>query len=275
MDMQAGLRKELDIFTRRSKALAEAAWIDASRVIDLIERDGLELCFQPKVSAIDLQCVGFEALVRLKGNGGRSDTADFLRCLERAGIVSAIDVWVCQEVEKAIARWAALEFHPVVSVSLHPDTIACGPALDSVVKALRHLNVEIQVGESASLARDTMLQGVGHLRQGGIRLTIDDFGTGYANYRRLTGAHFDSVKMGKSLVTAALAPRGRMVLASACDLCRKLGLNVIAEGIETREQLDIVRSLSVDYLQGWYFASALGWDEATEYFTVNGARALL
>jgi EAL domain-containing protein (putative c-di-GMP-specific phosphodiesterase class I) len=272
MDMQISLRQELDIFTRRSKALAEAAWIDASRVIDLIARDGLEVCYQPKMSSIDLQCVGFEAQVRLKGTRSRSEATNFLGCLERAGIVSAIDVWVCEEVEKAIGRWASQELYPLVSVNLHPDTIACGPALDDVVKALRYLNVEIEIGESASLARDSMLNGVCRLRQGGIRITIDDFGMGYANYRRLAGVHFDSVKMDKSLIAAAMTPRGRLILGSACDLCRKLGLNVIAEGIDTREHLDLARSLSIDFLQGWYFASPLCWDEASEFFVMNRSR---
>lgn len=270
--MQSSLRRELDIFARRSKALAEAAWIDASRVIDLIARDGLEIRYLPKLGAPDLQCVGFEAQVRLKGALGRVGTISFLGCLERIGIVSAIDVWACEEVEKAIGQWAGLNFYPAVSINLHPDTIVCGPALDDVIKALRYLNVEIEIGGNVSLGRDSMLGGIRRLRAGGAKMIIDDFGAGYANYLRLAAAPSDSVKLNRSLVCASDCPRGRVVLTGACELCRKLGLKVIAAGIETYDQLEMARTLGIDFFQGPYFGPELSWDEAAEYFAMNRVR---
>lgn len=272
MDMQNSLRRELDIYTRRSKALAEAAWIDASRVIDLIARDGLDVRYIPKIAASDLQCVGFEAQARLKGTTGRAGTDNFLGCLERTGIVSPVDVWLCEEVEQAIGRWAQREMYPAVSIKLHPDTIACGPALDEVIKALRYLNVEIELGAGVPLAKDSTLSCVGRLRDSGAKVIIDDFGAGYTNYQRLAGTHFDSVKLDKNLVCGSDGARGRVVLASVCDLCRKLGLKVIAAGIETRDQLEIARTLNIDFFQGPYFGLELSWDEASEYFAMQRVR---
>lgn len=272
MDMQSSLRRELDIYARRSKALAEAAWIDARRVIDLIARDGLDVRYVPKVAASNLQCVGFEALARLKGTFGRAGTDSFLVCLERTGIVSPVDVWLCEEVERAIGRWAQREMYPAVSVKLHSDTVACGPAFDEVIKALRYLNVEIQLGAGVSLAKDSTLSCVGRLRDSGAKVIIDDFGAGYTNYQRLAGTHFDSVKLDKDLICGLDCARGRVVFAGACDLCRKLGLKVIAAGIETRNQLEIARTLDIDFFQGLYFGPELSWDEASEYFAMQRVR---
>ncbi|MCG1018732.1 MULTISPECIES: EAL domain-containing protein [Mycetohabitans] len=272
MDMQSSLRRELDIYTRRSKALAEAAWIDASRVIDLIARDGLDVRYVPKIAASNLQCVGFEALARLKGTFGRAGTDSFLGCLERAGIVSPVDVWLCEEVERAIGRWAQREMYPAVSIKLHSDTMACGPAFDEVIKALRYLNVEIELGAGVSLAKDSTLSCVGRLRDSGARVIINDFGVGYTNYQRFAGTHFDSVKLDKDLICGLDCARGRVVLAGACDLCRKLGLKVIAAGIETQNQLEIARTLDIDFFQGLYFGPELSWDEASEYFAMQRVR---
>lgn len=272
MDMQDSLRRELDIYTRRSKALAEAAWIDASRVIDLIAREGLEVRYVPKIAASDLQCVGFKAQARLKGTSGRAGTDSFLGCLERTGIVSSVDVWLCEEVEQAISQWAQREMYPAVSIKLHPDTMACAPAFDEVIKALRYLNVEIELGAGVSLAKDSTLSCVGRLRDSGAKIIIDDFGAGYTNYQRLSGAHFDSVKLDKNLICGLDCARGRVVLAGACDLCRKLGLKVIAAGIQTREQLEIARTLDIDFFEGPYFGLELSWDEASEYLAMQRLR---
>jgi len=106
---------------------------------------------------------------------------------------------------------------------------------------------------------------VNNLRTRGFELAIDDFGTGYSNLSLLHQLGIDTVKLDKSLVTGDVNSRGARLYVELCRLLKAFDYKVVAEGVETDEQLALVRNCGVDVVQGWYFAAAMPPKEAMNY----------
>ena len=225
---------------------------------------GLLLYYQPIVSTGDGVIRKVEALVRWERPGhGVVSPVTFLPIADEAGLSPAIDQWVLEAACSEAASWS----HDVtVSVNLSGRMLSQPGVIDLVVGALersglnaRRLGIEV----TERLLGADMPQAVGALRQLqalGIGVYLDDFGTQYSSLARLRQLDFDVLKIDQSFVVDLPDPSSRIVVASVIKMARALGLETVAEGVETQEQYDTLVELGCDAIQGYLLSEPLPTD---------------
>jgi diguanylate cyclase (GGDEF)-like protein len=217
---------------------------------------GLTLHFQPIVAAGTARIVGAEALLRWTSPSRGAIAADEIIALaEETGLMGPLGDWILRE---AIATAAAWPEHLSLAVNLSARQFRHSGLIATVLAALdRHgfaaSRLQLEVTETV-LCEDDAGAAMADLRAHGVRLSLDDFGTGYASLSYLTRFPFDRIKIDKSFVRqAADRPDCRAIIDAVCGLAASLGLDTVAEGIETEAELDIVRAAGCGYGQGYYF----------------------
>ncbi len=219
----------------------------------------LELDYMPLHAAGDLRIQGYEALLRWRHPlHGRIPPVDFIPVAEESGLIIPIGLWV---LERACSD--ALSWNPdtTLAVNVSASQLASPSFVDLVLGVLRRVGMppgrlELEITESV-LARDpaaarTVLQ---RLRETGIRIAIDDFGVGYSSMAQLRELPFDHIKLDQSFASALLQEGARdmtcSIIASVVQLARSMQLVVTAEGVETEQQLDLLRGLGCTSVQGY------------------------
>lgn len=230
-----------------------------------IEKGELELYYQPQVDARTLRTVGLEALVRWKHGGRIISPAEFIPVAEETGLIIELDEWVihtaCQQAKQYFCE-AAQDI--TVSVNLSARQFESGRCISLVQRALaasglapHHLKVEVtesMVMQNAEEALSIMKQ----LKLLGVGLSMDDFGTGYSSLSSLKRFPFDQLKIDKSFVDNLACDQTDIAVVSAIlGLSNSLGVKTIAEGVETREQLDCLVKMGCDQIQGYYYSPPL------------------
>lgn len=228
-----------------------------------IEQQQFELHWQPRVAASDGRLVGAEGLIRWHHpSRGLVSPAEFIPIAEETGLIVAIGAWVIDEACRQAARWRE-EGRPAItlSINLSARQLRQSDLVERVTESLarhgvapRHL--ELELTESLAMEdADAHLRQLQALRQLGVRLSIDDFGTGHSSLAYLTRLPLDKLKIDRAFVKHMLddAP-DRAVTMAVIALGRTLGLTVVAEGVETLAQLQMLRQAHCDELQGYHIA---------------------
>lgn len=237
---------------------------------DAIQNGDLELHYQPVVDAVSEQISGFEALMRWNHplQGDLSPTK-FIDVAEDTGLISAMGEWALRTACHDLARWPE---HVRVAVNVSPLQFA-NPQLPAIVtNALAQAGVspgrlELEITESVFLKdgmnTDAMFAA---LKRIGVRLALDDFGTGYSSLGYLKKAPFDKIKIDQGFVRGATQPESRngAIITSITSLAQALGMDTTAEGVETLDELELVRMLGCSHVQGFVYDKALPVDIATE-----------
>ena len=160
----------------------------------------------------------------------------------------------------------------IVAINLHPDTIADRGTVDWLVQAFADMPVSFEIIERGLRSDPAIADNLRRLSGAGLSIAIDDFGAGHSNFNLLADLPVSIVKFDRSLLLSAAEQRGRIVYRKLTGLCHELGYRVIAEGVETRAQADLVASCGVDLIQGWLHAPAMPLDEAIAFAErLNGA----
>ena len=216
----------------------------------------LQVVFQPKVSAHDHQIVGAEVLLRWQHPVEGLIPADrWVSLAESHNLMRPLTVWLVDKVIHylKIAGDAALP----LSINVSP-TILDGTFALHIIKALSSAAVpshllEIEITEAAPVTNMTNLANAVRLLQSkGLKVYLDDFGTGYSTMQYLVDVPVDGVKMDKSFVQQApLIPAARLILGSLIELAHEIGITVVCEGVETLEQLALVKQLGAEVIQGY------------------------
>lgn len=219
-------------------------------------RGELRLVYQRQVSIRTGRAVGFEALMRWRRPGlGEVSPAEFIPLAEASGEIVAMGAWAlrraCQDAMRLPVRLR-------VSVNVSPLQIERGGLPEAVESALAATGLpperlELEVTEGLLIRDGARAQGqLGRIRDMGVRLALDDFGAGYASLSTLLSFRFDKVKMDRALVTdVGRDPRATAVVRATLGLARDLGLAVVAEGVETEAQLELLRAEGCDDIQGY------------------------
>jgi diguanylate cyclase (GGDEF)-like protein/PAS domain S-box-containing protein len=241
-----------------------------------VERNEFVVHYQPKVSLATGRIVGFEALVRWKHpERGLLLPEKFIPLAEETGLIVPIGELVLEEACRQAKEWheQRLSDPPAVCVNLSArqfrepglvDTVA--HMIDEAKLEPRHLFLEITESTAMSDALATVAT-LEELQDLGVRAIIDDFGTGYSSLSYLERFPVDSVKIDRSFVGGLGKHSRAETLGSAIiSLAHALGLKVIAEGVETEEQLDRLREFGCDLAQGYYFARPLTGKAASALF---------
>ena len=260
------------------------AQMQARRAIELdlreaMARNELQVWYQPIFDLVENRVSGFEALLRWNHREhGMIPPAQFIPLAEELGLIVPIGDWVLRRATQDASNWpSALK----VAVNLSPVQFRNDYLVQTVEHALQTSGLaanrlELEITESALLQdNDAVLATLHRLRTLGLRTVLDDFGTGYSSLSYLRSFPFDKLKIDQSFVREmATRPDCRAIVNSVADLAMQLGITTTAEGVETAEQLDQVRSAGCTEAQGYYFASPRPVAALELCHTVEG-RALL
>jgi diguanylate cyclase (GGDEF)-like protein/PAS domain S-box-containing protein len=233
-----------------------------------LERNELELHYQPLIALRSGEITGLEALVRWRHpKRGLLDPGDFVSIAEDSGMIDSIGRWVQENACRQILEWHELRpdqrpFDVSVNLSARQVTnrelaasiaeILAGTGLDPV-HLLLEITESVLVEESAT-ARGTLEA----LSETGVGLVLDDFGTGYSSLAYLNRFPFDALKVDRSFIDALGVEQERTAIVEAIiGMARALSLDVIAEGVENEAQLSELRRLGCDYAQGHFFSRPL------------------
>lgn len=225
--------------------------------------DGLSIVYQPVVNAVTEQITGFEALLRWEHpTRGNISPAHFIPIAEDAGLIAQIGEWVLRTACQDAAQWPE-SIHVAINVS--PIQFA-NPALPSIiVSALAAANLsahrlELEITESVFLNDDDDTEAMfARLKSIGVRLALDDFGTGYSSLGYLKKAPFDKIKIDQSFVRGAVESNSRnaAIIQSIVSLAAALNMDTTAEGVETHDELDLVRMLGCSHIQGHIYGRGM------------------
>ncbi|MEL7371161.1 MAG: GGDEF domain-containing response regulator [Myxococcota bacterium] len=235
-----------------------------------LEDNTFTLHYQPKVEAMRGQPVGMEALLRWNDPQlGSISPGRFIPVAEECGLIVPLGRWVLQTACAQTLAWRQSGFDDLrVAVNISADQFV-QPNFISIVEqtladtGLPPEGLELEITESL-LMRDTDLavQHLGQLRELGITVALDDFGTGYSSLSYLHRFPLDTLKIDRTFVTEMMTKtESAAVVRTIVLLSHNLHLKVVAEGVETEEQLAHLRSLGCDEIQGFYFSRALPADE--------------
>jgi predicted signal transduction protein with EAL and GGDEF domain len=236
---------------------------------DAIAKGELELHYQPVVSAADEKIVGFEALMRWNHpKRGWLSPAKFVPIAEDAGLIDRMGQWALRTACADLARWPR-SVRCAVNVSALQFANAELPTI--VANALAHSGVapsrlELEITESVFLndnhGTDAMFKA---LKRVGVRLALDDFGTGYSSLGYLKKAPFDKIKIDRSFVQGATeeGSRNGAIIASITSLAEALHMDTTAEGVETLDELELVRLLGCSHIQGHIYFKPMNAADAT------------
>ncbi len=246
---------------------------------EAIATQALSLVFQPIVDSATGRCEAMEALLRWHHpERGLILPGDFIPVAERSGEIVPIGSWVLSEACAIAATWPG-DPAPAVSVNVSVAQILAGTLLDHVAQAtassgLPPNRLHIEVTESI-FAGDSarIIPVLTALRAKGVRVSLDDFGTGFSSLAYLKTLPIDTIKIDKSFVHA-MDRDSSSIIEAILSIGRALGMSVIAEGVETAGQGELLPSLGVRYLQGYFFARPLAEQAAREWLIASHERRL-
>ncbi len=239
----------------------------------------LVLHYQPLISAETKDPSGFEALVRWKHPlCGVVHPAEFIPIAEQSGIIQEIGDWTLRKACEDAVTWAD-PYGVAVNLSARhfqsSDIVAVvRDALTS--SGLQPERLELEITESLLIENpDEVVAKLGELKKLGVTIAMDDFGTGYSSLGYLLKFPFDKIKIDKSFVNAlSTDPAARDILRSIASLGRTLRMQVTAEGVETPEQVEFLREISLSHLQGYFFARPLDETNLASYLLRQRGNAM-
>ena len=231
-----------------------------------IDHDGFKLLYQPQVEVETGKICSSEALIRLKEYN--ISPGEFIPIAEDNGIVIPIGRWVTEKVISQLSKWqdSGYDIKPV-SINFSAKQLADDKYFDFLTSMLEKYRVnpkyiEIEITESIFFDEEIeTIELLEKLRSLGITISLDDFGTGYSSFSYLTYLPLDKLKLDKSLSERFIANNNEEVIESMIALAHSIGLKVIAEGIETKEQFDVIRDSDGDIIQGYYFSKPIEADK--------------
>ncbi len=247
-----------------------------SALKEALQKKQFFLCYQPQVVASDGRAACMEALIRWQHpTYGLVMPDRFIPLAESMGLIATIGAWVIDTACDQLARWHAMGYTELrVAVNLSAQQLLVSNLEQIVAHAIertgiRGSDLELEITESV-LMQDPKrsIERLGVLRKRGIRLSIDDFGTGYSSLSYLRVLPVDAFKLDRSFVRDICnGGKDLEICAAAIGLAKSLGLEIVAEGVETEAQEQQLRTLGCHLLQGYYFAEPLTVDAANGFLT--------
>jgi len=228
-----------------------------------VEQGELELYFQPRIDLARGEVARFEALLRWNSPElGRVEPDRFIPVAEDIGLIAHIGVWVIEAASAQLALWRS-QGHPALGVSVNVSTLQLRDPglLQALERCLAQHQLpagalELELTESVLMDQaEAHLEALTAIRALGVRLSIDDFGTGYSSLSYLNRFPIDELKIDRSFVHGVHGQGHDLAIIRAIvSLARTLGLRVVAEGVETQQDVQVLQQAGCDELQGFFFA---------------------
>ena len=229
--------------------------------------------YQPKVTLDTKELCGCEALTRWFHHGKIVPPMDFIPILEREGTICNLDFYVFERVCADLRRWLDMGIEPVrISVNFSQQHLRNTILAEEILRIIEKYQIdsryiEIELTEmSCAKDHDSMLEFLQKMRECGICTSIDDFGTGFSSLNMLREFHMDVIKLDKSFVDKIAletedCSNDRIVIQNIVNMVRDLDLEIISEGVETKEQAEFLKQIHCNMAQGYLFDRPLPHDE--------------
>jgi len=244
-----------------------------SEILKAMQNDEFELYFQPQINLHDSRLEAFEVLVRWQHPlKGFLMPGDFLSYVEQLGLSRQLDFWILQKSVQTISRWRKQHLNIPLAVNMSPLHFQQDGLKQKIQQLLTLYKVspellELEITENTAM--HDMEKGSNHvleLQQMGIRVSIDDFGTGYSSLAYLRRMPIDKIKIDRSFVMdMAGNDSDMMIVKTMIKLAHGLGKRILAEGVETEVQLQLLKGMSCDAVQGYLIAKPLSETDALTF----------
>ena len=228
-----------------------------------LEQDEFLVVYQPRVDTMSGQLCSMEALVRWQHPvHGMVPPLEFIPVAESSGLISQLGEVVIEKVCQQLARWktSGLELVPV-SINVSARQFGRGDVHQVLASALsRHgidaRLIEVEITESAMMdEQNRAVEQLAAIRALGVRLLVDDFGTGYSSLSQLQKFAMDGLKIDRAFtMELGRSEQGEVFVRAIVSMAHALGMSVVAEGVETREQLDMLHALQCNEVQGYFIS---------------------
>ncbi|OXM86542.1 EAL domain-containing protein [Paenibacillus rigui] len=260
------------VFNSEMKAVSIRRLMLESELRTALHQKELTLHYQPQMDIETGAIVGFEALIRWQHpKRGMISPLEFIPFSEESGLIVPIGEWVLQEACRQNKLWQDQGLvHVPVSVNLSTRQFLQHNLRDKVAEVLRETGLhptylELEITESSTMDVEHAILLLLELKSLGIKISIDDFGTGYSSLSYLKKFPIDKLKIDQSFVRDIMTdPNDAAIVASIISMTRHMNLKVIAEGVETEEQLGFLHSNHCNEIQGYWFSPPLSARQAEE-----------
>lgn len=230
-----------------------------------IEHKEFQIYLQPKMDIHTEEIVGAEALIRREKNGKQILPNAFIPIYEETGIITKLDMFVFEEICKTMRKWKDKRFKLIpISVNESRRHLYRRNHVKDLEKMIKHYqvkaeNIELEMTESAVVHDiEVAKEAERRVHELGFVVSMDDFGTGYSSFHMLREIKIDILKIDKKFSDEILEDeRGKIILESIITMAKRLGIKTVAEGIETKEQVEYLRKIGCDIIQGYYFAKPM------------------
>jgi EAL domain-containing protein (putative c-di-GMP-specific phosphodiesterase class I)/GGDEF domain-containing protein/PAS domain-containing protein len=268
-------------FAIYDEAMGQAAANTLRMITDLqhaVENGELLLHYQPKVDTASGRLLGMEALVRwMHPERGMISPAEFIPVAEDTGMIVAIGRWVLREACRQNAAWQQAGLRPLrVAVNLSARQFRSNNLLDEIDAALSETALpesllELEITESMVMEDpERVINLLDKIRSRGIHLSLDDFGTGHSSLAYLKRFPIDCVKIDRAFIKDMPENTDDVAIArTIVAMAKSLGLTTVAEGVETAEQLELLKTMGCDQIQGYFFSRPLPADDFMAYYRAH------
>lgn len=230
-----------------------------------IERKELLVYYQPKVNVTTNAIVGVEALLRWKHSSGKFiPPNEFIPLAERTGLILSIGDWIIEQACRQMREWIDQEANiPSVSINLSMLQLFQYNLVEKIKRELSENkldphSLELEITETMVIDQTSTTLILEELKKIGVRLSIDDFGTGYSSLDQLRKMPIDTIKIDRSFVRDIMTDkRAEAMISTLINMSKLLELDVVVEGVETAEQVKLLREHGCDIIQGFYFSAAI------------------
>lgn len=237
-----------------------------------IDKQQLRMVYQPIVQSTSHQVVAFEALLRWNFDGENVPPDEFITIAEQYGLINSIGNWVLQQSCIAASQWlkTCTNIQPSVSVNVSVLQLQSSNFIAFVESAIQTAQLDaeklsIEITESIfSNDKETIFHRIKELQAMGIKVSIDDFGTEYSSLSVIQDLAANTIKIDRTFVHK-LNTNGMAIIEAVKQMASTLDYTVIAEGVETQQQAQILSDLGIEMLQGYYFAKPLELRDAITY----------
>jgi diguanylate cyclase (GGDEF)-like protein len=268
----------VETFRSSMKSVAEAFYQTEKELREAIEGKEFKLYYQPIISLKTGKIAGFEALIRWPSSKkGFISPSDFIPIAEETGLIIPLGQWILAEACEQIKKWHKdFPKNPPLIISINlssrqfnqPDLV---PQIQTILESIKVEGHSLKLEITESMMMNNVENAIALLRELkelGLRLSIDDFGTGYSNLSYLHRFPVDTLKVDQSFVRQMYghedSDKYKQIVRTVIMLGHNLGLDVIAEGIETEEQRQALQQLDCEYGQGFLFSKPLPQEQITQ-----------
>lgn len=242
-----------------------------------LEEEQFKIYYQPKHDALNGKMVGAEALIRwIHPEYGFMSPGEFIPLFEKNGFIVESDSYVWQHTCKNLRKWIDKGLKPVpISVNASKLTFAQDDLISNMHRAVLENNVDtsllhMEITETMMTDDvDALVKKLTAIREAGYQIELDDFGAGYSSINILSTLPLDVIKLDMSFMKQFGDAKRAKVLAACIKLAKELGYKTVSEGVELKEQCDVLCILGVDAIQGYYYSKPLPEDEFEEYLKKN------